>query len=410
MDCLEDAVMALCDDGYGDLPLVEQLHSTLHLITYGGLTFCVTCSPYASALPSIKPVESAAYAAEKAMLVDQWWRLLMCEDETTLHKQVSQIITGLRIDSCPFLGKHEVKVTDYETDTMLLLERVLPFYKKVAGKRRSRLASALLYAVVYVCDNFNQHCYVCGRVSAGFCGNAFCRYRLINTSIYQNMINISDRVALLPALCAMLRSSLASKDAELILEGCPELFKTAEGKVNIELMKSVLAVLTSAKKVVDEEPVEDKKPSIGESHLQWWLLNLPSVSYTLTYTDHYVITLDSEKLSGYAAFAKMAKDQKTISVYHGSVLSAWISIMNNGLHIMSNTAHMRNGAVHGPGIYSTPSIDVAKSYSARESSKVTCVAEIEVVDVPEGLKRATSDIYVVLKDQYMLMRRIHIWT
>jgi hypothetical protein len=52
-----------------------------------------------------------------------------------------------------------------------------------------------------------------------------------------------------------------------------------------------------------------------------------------------------------------------VRVYHGSPLTSWYNILTHGLRSMSNTEHMKCGAVYGPGIYVAISVETARSYS-----------------------------------------------
>jgi hypothetical protein len=77
-------------------------------------------------------------------------------------------------------------------------------------------------------------------------------------------------------------------------------------------------------------------------------------------------------------------------VYHGSNMGNWLSIADKGIKLLSNTRHMVHGAVHGAGIYVTPSFPTAYHYSsgAAATRGVTiCASMSSPHDIRYGVNR-----------------------
>lgn len=58
-------------------------------------------------------------------------------------------------------------------------------------------------------------------------------------------------------------------------------------------------------------------------------------------------------------------------VYHGTILDRLYPILQNGLQAQLRPDMIRNGAIYGHGVYVTPAIDIALSYSRSSSRNVT---------------------------------------
>lgn len=388
MEIFEDILTALCDDGLVDIPTLEAVSPGKIIITYKDSNFTVSYTE-----DTIISINSPAKA--KSILIREWCRLLMSKSIEDLQLYTNEIVTGLHIHSCSFVKKYEVTYVDSEHDTARLLERLIPLYKKTSTKRRMRLLYTLLYSIIYVCDNFHEHCYVCGRLSEGFCGNAFCRHRLIEAPTYYDFESTRDKEVILPSLMNILTSAIENRNANLLLEACPSMFKDEKG-VLVPKMRDVFSEL--------------KKGTISPETecLKWWLLNLPAVPYRVEHDkDHYVIVFDIKKLPNYGCYSKHmsgCKSTDIVTLYHGAPIYAWISILNNGLHIMSDTPYMINGAVYGRGIYASSNMSTAKIYSHGSS-----VAEVEVIRCPISLKNPTGDYFVIMDTEYMILKKVHIF-
>jgi hypothetical protein len=63
-------------------------------------------------------------------------------------------------------------------------------------------------------------------------------------------------------------------------------------------------------------------------------------------------------------FERLAKIHGVTYCFHGSKLSFFHSILQNGLHVMSNTRHMARGNIFGDGIYFSKSVTVAASFAS----------------------------------------------
>lgn len=393
MDLFEDVLTAMCDDGLVDIPILEAVCPGKIIITYKDSSFTVSYTG-----DTIISINSKAKA--KAILIREWYRILMSKTIEELQLYINEIVTGLHIHSCSFVEKYEITYVDSDHDTAQLLERFVPLYKKTSTKRRMRFLYTLLYSIMYICDKFNEHCYVCGRVSEGFCGNAFCRHRLIEAPSYYDFESMCDKEVILPSLMHILTDAIGNKHANLLLEACPSMFKDETGVV-VSKIRTTLDELK--KEIVSSET----------QCLKWWLLNLPSVAYEVkTEKDYRTIILDTKKLPNYKRYSKHMSESKltdVVTLYHGAPLHAWISILNNGLHIMSNTPYMKNGAVYGKGIYAASNMSTAKAYSGYGGTKTICIAEIDVISNPLSLKNPTSDYFVIMDTEYMILKKVHIF-
>lgn len=127
----------------------------------------------------------------------------------------------------------------------------------------------------------------------------------------------------------------------------------------------------------------------------------------------------------YQAFQRRAKELGTgftrITVYHGSPLKNWLSIMRSGLRNLSHSKFMLVGAVYGAGIYSSTIKATAQSYAQlHQTGGYSCVAECEVL-VPinkaaascattgdDGFIRRANDFVIVLNEQQIRIVRVHI--
>lgn len=98
-------------------------------------------------------------------------------------------------------------------------------------------------------------------------------------------------------------------------------------------------------------------------------------------------------------------------LFHGSSLSSWYPIVKNGLKVMSGTAMMANGAVHGNGIYFSDSFQMSFGYSHREAKLVNgygtprIVGVFEILEDPVKWKKSTG-IYVINDENVLLLRTL----
>lgn len=84
-------------------------------------------------------------------------------------------------------------------------------------------------------------------------------------------------------------------------------------------------------------------------------------------------------------------------LYHGSINSAWYSILRNGIKILSNTTLQQNGAVYGSGIYLSDNYKFALGYSTRRQcvSNENCIVGVYEVQGDKTQYYKTTNIYVV---------------
>lgn len=98
-------------------------------------------------------------------------------------------------------------------------------------------------------------------------------------------------------------------------------------------------------------------------------------------------------------------------LFHGSSLSSWYPIVKNGLKVMSGTAMMANGAVHGDGIYFSDSFQMSWGYSNRSKINVngygtqSVVGVFEIMEDPNKWKKA-QNIYVINDERVLLLRTL----
>lgn len=89
-------------------------------------------------------------------------------------------------------------------------------------------------------------------------------------------------------------------------------------------------------------------------------------------------------------------------LYHGSDLSNWHSITHNGIKVMSNTAFMSSGAVHGDGIYLSDSFTMSYNFCKNKDMKDFVLGVYEVYD---GVRyQKTTNIFVVPNQDLLLLR------
>ncbi|OQR82040.1 hypothetical protein THRCLA_23253 [Thraustotheca clavata] len=112
-------------------------------------------------------------------------------------------------------------------------------------------------------------------------------------------------------------------------------------------------------------------------------------------------------------FDALAEKHKTTVCYHGSKISHFHSILQNGLQIMSGTRHMGSGNIFGDGIYFAQSAQVAMNFAFGAASQhwqhstvmskdAICVAVCEIITDSSVLKTVHSSTndgtYYVLQD------------
>lgn len=97
-------------------------------------------------------------------------------------------------------------------------------------------------------------------------------------------------------------------------------------------------------------------------------------------------------------------------LFHGSGISSWYPIVKNGLKVMSGTAMMANGAVHGNGIYFSDQFNMSLGYSVggirRDiTNLINVVGVFEVLEDPSKYLKTTG-IYVISDDKIVLLRTL----
>lgn len=94
-------------------------------------------------------------------------------------------------------------------------------------------------------------------------------------------------------------------------------------------------------------------------------------------------------------------------LFHGSSSKNWYGILRNGLKNYSGTSLMANGAVYGPGIYLSDSLQFSKGYSIKngDSKNILIVGVCQVKNSIETYKRR-QNIYTVINDKELLLRHI----
>lgn len=109
-------------------------------------------------------------------------------------------------------------------------------------------------------------------------------------------------------------------------------------------------------------------------------------------------------------FSQQQKNRGHFFAFHGSDLGNWFSIIRTGLKNLSNTQYMTTGAVHGKGIYLSPSASVSAQYirgsgvlwkNSRWQGHLRCLALCEVAG---NDKTKTTDIYVIPDAQRVVTR------
>ena len=89
-------------------------------------------------------------------------------------------------------------------------------------------------------------------------------------------------------------------------------------------------------------------------------------------------------------------------LFHGSCFSNWFEIVRNGIKNFSGTKFMTHGQVHGAGVYTTDSCNMALTYS-HDNSGFKTTAVIQVLGGSETYKK-TGSIYVIPDDSKILIR------
>ena len=101
------------------------------------------------------------------------------------------------------------------------------------------------------------------------------------------------------------------------------------------------------------------------------------------------------------------KDINLHYLFHGSNSSNWYGMLRNGIKNCSGTALMANGAVHGPGIYLSDSLDFAKSYSTKyKNNDGLLIIGVCQVKNPINNYYKAPNIYVVPDDSDLILRHI----
>lgn len=108
---------------------------------------------------------------------------------------------------------------------------------------------------------------------------------------------------------------------------------------------------------------------------------------------------------------KLKNGGKTCYLYHGSVIENWYSLLINGVFVASGTEHQANGAVYGPGVYLSNSVEFSLSYSGHRAWKplpsgtptTKIVGVYEVAGTREKYKK-TTNIFVVPDKNMLLLR------
>lgn len=87
-------------------------------------------------------------------------------------------------------------------------------------------------------------------------------------------------------------------------------------------------------------------------------------------------------------------------LYHGSNIQNWYSILNIGIKNLSGTCLMRNGQLHGGGVYLGKTLATSKKYS---TGKVCIIAIVELITDNNFIYNG-CDCYVVSNDKLIIIR------
>jgi Poly(ADP-ribose) polymerase catalytic domain len=96
---------------------------------------------------------------------------------------------------------------------------------------------------------------------------------------------------------------------------------------------------------------------------------------------------DYGKLNDFAQIASSSEYHRAFA-FHGSSMFNWLSILRDGLKVVSDTAYMSAGAQFGPGIYLAKNLHIARRYSFANDEQFShfsnsplknCVAVCEIL-------------------------------
>ena len=110
--------------------------------------------------------------------------------------------------------------------------------------------------------------------------------------------------------------------------------------------------------------------------------------------------------SSLESFNKEVESKGSNFLYHGSSMTNWYSIMQNGLRVYSNTKRMVNGRAHGEGIYLSNSFEFSKDYSLKDklsNGDGFIIGVFEVIGKLETYKK-TENIYVVNDEKLLKLK------
>ena len=146
-------------------------------------------------------------------------------------------------------------------------------------------------------------------------------------------------------------------------------------------------------------------------------------------TPHQFSLLDNKSSK---AFHDLRKLHGSEFAFHGSPFENWHSILRNGLYNASGTRFQLHGAAYGPGIYLSPSADMAFHYSGiatrRESlptyrrrdeaymhsrnllcyDSLHCIALCEVIK-SQNINRMTENVWVFPSGDNIIARFLFVY-
>uniref|UniRef100_A0A8C4QIK1 Poly [ADP-ribose] polymerase n=1 Tax=Eptatretus burgeri TaxID=7764 RepID=A0A8C4QIK1_EPTBU len=142
-----------------------------------------------------------------------------------------------------------------------------------------------------------------------------------------------------------------------------------------------------------------------------------------THHQFLFLTAPSEKE---AEFRSARRKYGSSFAFHGSKIENWHSIIRQGLFVYSYTKYQKNGAVFGPGIYTSPVYHIACGYSfilCQQNTKtkpskhnndqllmeqpiIKCIALCEVIK-SDSLKKH-ENIWVVSNPNHICIRLLFV--
>lgn len=190
----------------------------------------------------------------------------------------------------------------------------------------------------------------------------------------------------------------------------PSVFVGDDGEPDAKLIKNLFS--SYSRKVAESlagsgKTDDDVRKAVGDKLYSAFQFIVSKIPLKLTHATlkHEGTVIDMYRVqhsdSVESAFQKVGRVPTYL--YHGSPMTNWYSIMFNGIKVMSGTAEMTSGAVHGAGVYLSSMLSRSHSFCGAHKGAFV-VGVYEVYDSAKYATKSVPDIHVIPTTDLLLLR------